>query len=97
VKEHYFSISGTPIAFKDKKQYLYCAIVLNTTDFGDKEMKAQKSSYCVLRVLVYKVRHSARFLTTSSAIARAKRIPNRYKLRIKENLTMYNYKSRLVF
>lgn len=40
----HFSISGTPIALRDKQQYLYCAIVLNTADFGDKEMEVEKSS-----------------------------------------------------
>ena len=74
---------------RDKKQYLYCAIVLNTADFGNKEMKVKKSSYYALHVLVYKVRHSTHFLTTSSAIAKAKGIPNRYKPRIEESLSRY--------
>lgn len=79
LREHHFSISGTPIALRDRQQYLYCAIVLNTTDFGDKEMKVKKSSAYALQVLMYKVRHSTQFLTTSSAIDKAKGVSSDQK------------------
>ena len=79
LREHHFSISGTPIALRDKQQYLYCAIVLNMADFGGKEMKVKKSSDYALQVLMYKVRHSTQFLTTSSAIGKTKGISSDQK------------------
>lgn len=43
LREHHFSTSRTPFALRDRQQYLYCAIVLNTADVVDKEIKVKKS------------------------------------------------------
>ncbi len=60
-------------------------------------MKVKKSSDYALHVLVYKVRHRTKFLTTSSAIAKAKGIPNRCKLLIEESLTKYKWQISVSF
>ena len=79
-------MAGTPIADRDKHQCYWCAIGLSRADFGDKEMKVQRSSAYALHALMYMVRHSTQLPVTTNTIAKAEGIPAAYLGKIFQKL-----------